>query len=182
MSPSLPAIALRPAGPGDRDLLLEWANDPATRAASFYPTRIEPDAHDRWFAARLGSPDGGIWIGEIDRRPIGQVRVIRTDATKGEVSISLAAEVRGRGLARPLLLAAMTAAARRFGVTTFVAAVRPGNEASLALFRGAGFSEELAGERNGVACRVLVRGPDPLPRAVRPTNGARGVRAAPSKV
>ena len=178
MRRSEPAIALRPVEPGDRDLLLEWANDPATRAASFYPARIEPDAHRRWFAARLGSPDAGIWIGEIEGRPIGQVRVIRTDGTKGEVSISLATEARGRGLARPLLLAALSEAAERLGVTTFVAAVRPGNGASLALFRGAGFSDELPGERNGVPCRVLVRRRAPVPDGSAPTNGARGVRTA----
>ena len=156
--------ALRPAGPADRDLLLEWANDPATRAASFHPARIEPSGHDRWFAARLASPDGGIWIGAIDGRPIGQVRVQRIDSERGEVSISVAAEARGRGLARPLLLAAMAAADRSLGVRTFIAAVRPGNAASLALFRGSGFSHESEGERNGIACLVLVSEANPLGR------------------
>ena len=153
-------LALRRAGPGDRDLLLEWANDPATRAASFHPARIDPSTHDGWFTARLASPDGGIWIGEIDGRPIGQVRVIRIGGC-GEVSISVAAEARGRRLARPLLLAAMAAADRDLHVSTFIAAVRPGNAASLALFRGAGYTRESEGERNGIACRVLVAETDP---------------------
>lgn len=181
MSPTGPDIALRPAEPGDRDLLLEWANEPTTRAASFYPTRIQPEEHDRWFAARLGSPDSAIWIGEIDGRPIGQVRVIRTDERKGEVSISLAPEARGRGLSRPLLLAGMAAADRDLGVKTFIAAIRPGNAASLALFRAAGFSDESMGERNSVTCAILVRAAEPIRPRLRPENGSRRVQAASNK-
>jgi carbamoyl-phosphate synthase large subunit len=149
-------ITLRPAESRDRDLLLDWANEPATRAASFHPELIAPAAHDRWFADHLASSNVGLWIGELYGRPIGQVRVVRTDSVNGEVSISVAAEARGRGLARPLLLAAMAAAERELQVTTFIAAVRPGNAPSLALFRGAGFGNESEGERNGIACLVLV--------------------------
>jgi len=149
------SVTLRLAEPGDRDLILLWANEPATRAASFHPAIIDLAVHERWFAARLASPDGRIWIGEMDGRPIGQVRVIRI-AGRGEISISLAAEVRGRGLARPLLTAALAETERDLGLRTFVAAVRHGNAASLALFRGADFCEEFEGERDGVACTVLV--------------------------
>jgi len=160
-------VAVRRVGPGDRDLLLHWANDPATRAASFHPGRIDPETHDRWFAARLASANGGIWIGEVDGWPIGQVRVTRVgiDGRRGEVSISLAAESRGRRLSRPLLLAAMTAASRDLDVTSFVAAVRHGKAPSRALFLAAGFSDESADVRNGVACTILVRIADPLRRS-----------------
>jgi len=167
MTSSPVEVAVRRAGPGDRDLLLDWANDPATRAASFHPGRIDPETHDRWFAARLASANGGIWIGEVDGWPIGQVRVTRVDFDwrRGEVSISLAAEARGRGLSLPLLLAAMTVAGRDLDVTTFVAAIRHGNAASRALFLGAGFSEEMEDVRNGVACTILAHVADPLRRA-----------------
>ena len=65
-------------------------------------------------------------------------------------------QVRGLGLARPLLLAGIEAAIRELGVTAFVALVRPDNVASLRLFGGAGFRDEGAGERTGIVCRVLV--------------------------
>lgn len=157
MSPGAGDVVVRRAERRDRDLLLGWANEASTRAASFRPAPIDPVTHNRWFAARLSSPDAGIWIGEVDGRPIGQVRVERIDGARGEVSISMASEARGQGLARPLLLAAMAAAARALEINTFVAAVRHGNAASLALFRGSGFSAEAEGQRDGVACIILVR-------------------------
>ena len=158
MSPGAGDVMFRRADGGDRDLLLEWANEAATRAASFRQAPIDPETHARWFAARLSSPDAGIWIGEMDGRPIGQVRVERIDGPRGEISISLAPEARGQRLARPLLLAGIAEADRVLKINTFVAAVRHGNAASLALFRGSGFSEETEGQRDGVPCTILVRG------------------------
>lgn len=150
-------LSLRVAGSGDRDLLLAWANDAETRAASFHPGHIDRATHAAWFAHRLAKSDGRIWIGLVDGLPIGQIRVDRDAEGRGEVSISVAEEARGRGLARGLLLAGMAAAARDLGVTTFVALVRPDNARSLALFRRAGFRDEAEGERNGIPCRIMVR-------------------------
>jgi RimJ/RimL family protein N-acetyltransferase len=150
-------LSLRVAGSGDRDLLLAWANDAETRAASFHPDQIDRATHTEWFEHRLAKSDGRIWIGLVDGVPIGQLRVDRDAEGRGEVSISVAEEARGRGFARGLLLAGMAAAARELGVTTFVALVRPENARSLALFRGAGFRDEADGERNGIACRIMVR-------------------------
>lgn len=149
-------LSLRPVGPGDRALLYGWANDAVTRAASFHPEPIEPAIHDAWFARLLASRRGRIWIGEIGGRPIGQVRVDRVEKGRGEVGISVASSSRGRGFGRALLSAGMVAAERELGVATFVAAVRPDNATSLALFRAAGFSDESDGERAGIACRILV--------------------------
>ncbi len=151
-----PAVALRPIGAGDRDLLFAWANDTGTRAASFHPAPIDPATHEAWFAHRLVALDGRTWIGEQDGRPVGQVRVDREASGRGEVGISVAPQVRGLGLARPLLLAGIEAAIRELGATAFVALARPDNVASLRLFGGAGFRDEGAGERAGIVCRVLV--------------------------
>lgn len=149
-------LTLRPIGPTDRDLLLGWANDPATRAASFHPAPIDPATHAAWFERRLGERDGRIWIGLVDGRPVGQVRVDRVAPGRGEVGISVAPEARGRGIARLLLRAGIDAAAGELDVGTLLALVRPENVASMRLFSSAGFRPAGEDVRAGVACRILV--------------------------
>jgi RimJ/RimL family protein N-acetyltransferase len=133
-------ISVRPVTLRDRDRLLAWANDPGTRAASFTEERIHPEVHRRWLAQRLADPTGGrIWVGRRGRRLIGIVRVDQSSDGVLVVSIALDRTERGRGYSRPLLEAGLTAARDAYPGVTFRAWIRPGNDASLALFRSAGF-------------------------------------------
>ena len=150
-------VVLRPAIPADRDLVLDWANDPVTRAASFHPEPIGTEAHATWYAARMAGLDDRLWIAELDGRPVGQVRAERSEHGEVEVGISVAPEARGRGLARPVLQAGMAAVARDLRPTRFVAVIRPANVISLAVFRGEGFTEVTRTERDGLPGLVLVR-------------------------
>jgi RimJ/RimL family protein N-acetyltransferase len=146
-----PAVRLRRATESDADLLLGWANDPATRAASFHPDPIDRLGHVRWLAARLESPTTRFWIGEADDgRPIGQVR-IEVD----EISISVAPTARGMGFGRALLGAAVDEAGRTLPAERLLASVRLDNPASLALFAGAGFVEFRRRLCEGVPCVEL---------------------------
>ena len=154
------AVRLRRTTTSDADLLLGWANDPATRAASFHPDSIDRAGHVRWLASCLAAPTTGFWIGESDGRPIGQVRVelgadTVGDDTVGEISISIAPDARGMGLGRALLLAAIDEAGRTLPVDRLLARVRLDNPASLALFAGAGFIELGRGMCFGVPCAEL---------------------------
>jgi RimJ/RimL family protein N-acetyltransferase len=145
------AVRLRRATEADADLLLGWANDPVTRAASFHPDPIDRVGHVRWLAARLASPTTGFWIGESDDgRPIGQVRV-----EGDEISISVAPNSRGRGFGRTLLAAAVDEAVRILPLERLLARVRVDNPTSLALFAGAGFVELGRGLCEGVPCVEL---------------------------
>jgi RimJ/RimL family protein N-acetyltransferase len=148
-------VRLRRVGQADSDLLLEWANDPETRAASFHPAPIFPVEHRRWLASRLASATTAFWIGEVDGTPVGQIRIeIEPDGT-GEIGVSVASDARGSGIGRSLLAAALSEARRTLPVTTFLARVRLDNSRSLALFRSAGFVER--GQRTcaGVPCLEL---------------------------
>jgi RimJ/RimL family protein N-acetyltransferase len=146
-----PAVRLRRVTEADADLLLAWANDPVTRAASFHPDPIDRAGHVAWLAARLASPTTGFWIGESDDGiAVGQVRV-----EGGEVSISLAPNSRGRGFGRALLAAAVDEAGRTLPVERLLARVRLDNPASLALFAGVGFVELSRGLCERVPCIEL---------------------------
>jgi RimJ/RimL family protein N-acetyltransferase len=133
-------LTLRPASADDEDLLLGWANDPVSRASSRIHEPIPAADHHEWLERRLAAPDDArIWIGEVDGRPVGVVRFERRVPSGVEVSISIAPEARGQGLARPLLDAGVTAARAAFGQVTIRADILPGNEASVRLFTGSGF-------------------------------------------
>jgi len=152
-----PDVTVRAATTRDLDLLLAWANDPATRAQSFQSDRIEAATHERWLAERLASPSSRLLIGLEGPTPIGQVRFDRNPDGTVEVGISVAADARNRGLGRSLLEAGLAAARRdgSFGVRTFVAHIRLDNEVSAALFRGAGFGLVEESVCNAVPCLVF---------------------------
>lgn len=132
-------ITLRPARPDDARRLFDWANDPATRAASFDREPIAWDAHVTWLTAVLGDLDRRLWIAEEDGVPAGQVRVDRTPDGLGVVSIGLAPTARGRGLGRTVLRLGLASAVRELGISRVRAVVMAANLPSVRLFEGAGF-------------------------------------------
>jgi RimJ/RimL family protein N-acetyltransferase len=134
------AIALRRARPDDARRLLEWANDPATRAASFDREPIAWPAHVAWLAAVLDDPARRLWIAEEAGVPVGQVRVDRVADGVGVVSIGLAAYARGRGVGREVLRLGLAAGVAELGIRRARAIVRAANLPSRRLFEGAGFA------------------------------------------
>lgn len=143
----------------DAALLLEWANDPETRTASFHPAPIGQATHEAWLAGRIVDSAGRLWIGLVDGVPVGQVRVDREPGGSGVVGIAVAPERRGEGLSKPLLVAGLDAARDELAVGTFVAYVRPENRRSLALFASAGFVDAGTTDIAGIPCLVLRREP-----------------------
>ena len=134
LEPRLPD--LRPATWADADLLLAWANDPGTRAASFTTAPIAREDHLRWLAGSLFSPTRRLFIGWADGVPMGTVRLDDT-AEGAVVGITVAPEQRGRGRGHQLLALLRTWATGQ--VPRLVAWVRHDNPASLKLFRAAGY-------------------------------------------
>jgi RimJ/RimL family protein N-acetyltransferase len=126
-------VELRPAGQHDRDLLLAWANDPDTRRASFSTAPIGVEEHATWLATVLSDPTRQLWIAEVDGEPVGQVRIDQRDRD-AVISVSVAPEARGRGLAAPMIEAATARVDGRV-----VALVKPENERSLRAFETAGY-------------------------------------------
>lgn len=131
-------VRLRPATMEDADLLLSWRNDPAARRASFDTATVDRAGHLAWLAERLPSPSHRIWIGAVAGDPIGSVR-FSIEGHRATISVVLSPRHRGAGLGTRLIA---TASARLFGehrVSVIEALMRPGNAASSAAFRLAGY-------------------------------------------
>lgn len=131
----------RPARPGDAELLLAWRNDPDTRRWSRSHDAVDLATHRRWLADSLDRDDRLLLVVADARGPVGTVRWDR-DGSGWEVSITVAPERRGEGLALPMLRAGEDALRARTGAGTAVTAVvHTRNDASARLFARAGYGE-----------------------------------------
>lgn len=132
-------LTLRRVVASDAADLLQLANDPIVRNASFSTDRITPQEHASWLERRMHEDQTLLLVAEDDGGNVGQMRfdVAQHTAT---VSVSLAERARGRGLARPLLERSVgSLQGAHPEVRHLLACLRPENGPSRALFAGAGF-------------------------------------------
>jgi RimJ/RimL family protein N-acetyltransferase len=141
-------LALRQATAADEARLLAWRNDPQTRAQAFSSSVVEPDEHHRWLRTRLDDHDTVLAIAELDGQAVGTVRLDRRDRTVAELSITVAPEHRGRGLAKEAIALGVSQAREMLGASTVIARIKRTNTPSLRAFTAAGFSTPR--ERDGV--------------------------------
>ncbi|PXY38120.1 acetyltransferase [Prauserella flavalba] len=135
-------MTVREAGVGDAELLLSWRNDPETRRWSRTTDVVALADHVRWLENVLASADRLLFVAEKDG-PVGTVRFdLVSDAPEGtwEVSITVAPESRGKGLAGAILAAGERELRRREPARCVLASVHEDNAASVALFRKAGYT------------------------------------------
>ena len=121
-------------------LVWEWANDAVVRANSFTTAPIPWDEHARWWLGKLAAEDSRIWLLYEGERPVGQIRYARDGTGTAEVSFSVAADARGRGLGTALLRLTAPLARRELGVTDLIGLVKVENEPSQRAFDQAGYT------------------------------------------
>lgn len=140
---SAPVVTLRPASREDGQIMLEWQSAPGVRQFSNNPDPPQPEAHFAWLERRLADPLAGPFeIVEADGVPAGVVRFDRESEHVSRVSILVAPEAQGRGVAKRAL--------RRAGVLVrereIRAQVMPENAASQRLFAACGYARVAADE------------------------------------
>ncbi len=152
-------LRLRPAQLDDSRSLWEWANDPAVRAASFSSALISWESHVAWFAEKLAQGRSLILIAEDDSpTPCGQIRFdVRADGD-WEVDVTVAATMRGRGLAGRLIRLGIQVLRKEHHDARVHAFVKPVNEASLKAFEKAGFNRIGVEQIRGNAAIHLIYG------------------------
>ncbi|MDO8464120.1 MAG: UDP-2,4-diacetamido-2,4,6-trideoxy-beta-L-altropyranose hydrolase [Gallionella sp.] len=136
------SIEIRVAKHEDSKQLFEWRNHPTVRAASRNSEVINWEAHQKWLATVLASPDRLLLIGQREGVPVGVVRFDIQD-DEAEVSIYLIPGIKEAGLGRCLLQSAEHwFALNRPGICKICAHVLGGNERSHHLFLGLGYQVE----------------------------------------
>lgn len=158
-------IDLVPAEQTDSDakLVMQWRNDPMTRAASFHQDEKQWPAfgaeYRGYFAGAPLPPLFGVADGErvafVRFRSCVDPERIAVDGAV-DISINVAPGARGRGVGRAVIATATAHALAQPGVTVVLAEIRPGNGASVRAFLGAGYRRVADGEHevDGVAVAV----------------------------
>jgi len=131
---------LRLAAPEDCRPVFELANDPDVRASAFHSEPIGWAGHERWFAARLGSPATRMLVLDGGDSLAGLVRYDRVALGVAEIDIAVAHPFRGRGVGTAMLRVSAGQACAELGASRLRARVKAGNLASLQAFRKAGFA------------------------------------------
>lgn len=131
---SLAHIMLRPATVADAELLLAWRNDPGTRAMSHNTNEVPLDEHIAWLNKILLDHRRGLYIAELDGRPVGTVRADVVDEVT-ELSWTVAPSERGKGLGRRMVRTLATSLRNPLR-----AEVKVGNSASVRIAYAAGMS------------------------------------------
>lgn len=149
-------LRVRYAKLDDEALLLEWANDPITRRNAFSSETISEETHRYWFRSRLREIVGcRLYIVEThDGVALGQVRFEQVDCA-WRIDYSLAPHLRGRGLGRPLLEAALSALREDAPSARVFGQVKNSNQSSCRVFESLGFKAKTKRESAVEYERVL---------------------------
>ena len=141
MASSRHDLTLRRASERDSELLLDWRNDPTTRAFSISSDDVTSEQHSVWLNKTLQDSCCLLLIGEIDGKPIGMVRIkILDDSNLGQVSINLNPESRGSGVSRQLLRESLEFGTQTLNdISQYLAEIHVDNSASKKIFKSVGF-------------------------------------------
>jgi spore coat polysaccharide biosynthesis predicted glycosyltransferase SpsG/RimJ/RimL family protein N-acetyltransferase len=153
-SPEVPSWRLRSrrASMEDAGELLRWRNDPLTRSSSRSTNEVAETEHVAWLESSLKREDRLLLVVFDASGDVGVVRWDRLTPGEWEVSVTVAPERRGQGLAKPMLHAGEDALLDEVAALTgLVAVVHEGNEASRRLFAGAGYLPDAPADHRGFA-------------------------------
>jgi UDP-2,4-diacetamido-2,4,6-trideoxy-beta-L-altropyranose hydrolase len=132
-------FTLRRAVPDDCVKLWEWANDPRVRQASFSSAEISWEEHQRWFNRKVRDEQCLWLIWDDGETVVASVRVQMATRTDGEISIAIAPQYRGQGVAPNFLQLAVTYAFTNSSLLRVHALIKASNRTSLSAFENAGF-------------------------------------------
>jgi UDP-2,4-diacetamido-2,4,6-trideoxy-beta-L-altropyranose hydrolase len=135
-------LSLRPVGMQDRELLWQWANDPAVRQSAFNSDPISWDEHVRWFARKQEEPGCYHFIAfDQQGHPVGQIRFDRTGSggSEAEVDVSIGRDKRGSGYGTLLIERGVGLLSQMTPIHIVHALIKTENKASIQAFQKAGF-------------------------------------------
>lgn len=133
------SLHLRPARPGDCDMLWEWRNDPQTRRMERQQGFIPRAPYVDWLHAIMASARRRLYVAELAGAGAGLCELALRPDGAADIGINLNPAFRGRRLATPLIRAAIAAAWPDLRFPRVMADIRAENTPSRRAFARAGF-------------------------------------------
>ena len=100
-------LTFRKAVLADVKLYFDWVNDSSVRAQSYSSNAIDFENHKKWFKTKLEDDSCMLLLFQNEEKSnIGQIRIQKENVKEALIGISIAAEHRGKGLAKEMLLLA----------------------------------------------------------------------------
>jgi RimJ/RimL family protein N-acetyltransferase len=135
-------MTVRKTVAADMKCYFEWANDESVRSNAFNTDPIAWETHCDWFELKLKDKNSYLYVAEDDGQALGQIR-FDIDEDEAEISYSIDAAYRGRGLGVVLLeIAIKSLAQERMNIKSILAKVKTENVPSKRIFQKLGFEEE----------------------------------------
>ena len=133
-------MTARPATLADSAFLLRLRNDAATVAAARRQQLVRVDEHAAWLMNSTVNPTRALMVVTRRGRRLGTYRLDGLGSAAVELSLTVASEWRGRGLAREVIALAVRHARRHgYAGAALIAQVRVENRSSLIAFLHNGF-------------------------------------------
>ncbi|MGG5173687.1 GNAT family N-acetyltransferase [Pseudarthrobacter sp. J1763] len=136
-------LSIRPATVEDAGILFDWRNEASVRAVSRQRGELHWGDHVAWVTRAVANPEVCLLIAQFEGARIGTVRFHVVEPNVWEASITLAPEMRGRGMASAVLAAAEVHFFVDHPEAILQAAMLESNVQSFKLFQGAGYVGEL---------------------------------------
>jgi RimJ/RimL family protein N-acetyltransferase len=100
-------LTFRKAVLADVKLYFDWANDSIVREQSYNSRTIDFENHKKWFEAKLEDDSCLLFLFQNEGKlNVGQIRIQKENNNQALIGISIAAEHRGKGLAKEMLILA----------------------------------------------------------------------------
>jgi RimJ/RimL family protein N-acetyltransferase len=157
VSLELEPISLRPAAFDDLIPLFELRNDQEVRNNSVNQSLVTYEQHEKWLASKLNDDRCRLFV-VVSRsdQVVGQVRFDLTPEPNGVViSVSLAPEIRGLGLAGAILEESISQVSSELDFDEVIALIRETNLPSQKAFENCGFRDVGAEKINGLPYRRM---------------------------
>ena len=136
-------LTFRKAVLADVKLYFDWANDSSVRAQSYSSSAIDFENHKKWFETKLEDDSCMLLLFQNEEKSnIGQIRIQKENEKEALIGISIAAEHRGKGLAKEMLLLASDYFLEKNKGYLINAYIKEQNISSKQAFEKAGFEFE----------------------------------------